>query len=101
MTAPPFLLGATLIFWSWQTGYWIIGLLLAITLEGSRLIRRRYDLSMADFNKISDLCAVIFLGMMIWRYMAGTDSAVRWLPMALFPLLVAQTYSIRGRVPLG
>ena len=36
---PPFLLGAALLFWGWQTDLIVAGVLMAIVLEGSRFAK--------------------------------------------------------------
>ncbi len=36
MKTPPFLLGATLVFWGWQTGFLVPGLVMGVALEGTR-----------------------------------------------------------------
>ena len=42
MKPPPFLLGAALLFWGWQTGFLIVGGLMAVALESPRVIRARW-----------------------------------------------------------
>jgi uncharacterized membrane protein AbrB (regulator of aidB expression) len=39
MKTPPLLLGATLLFWGWHTGFLIGALIIACVIEGSRLVR--------------------------------------------------------------
>ena len=70
-------------------------------LEGSRLVRIRWDLTPRDFYRIADLTALALMGMGIYRFTAGTASMARWLPFALFPLLAAQAYSSEGGVDMG
>ena len=101
MKTPPLLIGASLLFWGWQTGYIVIGIIIAIALEGSRLIKRRWEFSPQDFYRIADLCALIFIGMYAYRFIADTASNARWLPMGLFPLLLGQSFSTVGGVDLG
>lgn len=101
MKTPPLILGAALLFWSWQTGYWFFGPIMALMLEGSRLIKRRWDLSSKDFHRISDLSAIIFMAMVAYRYLADTESMLRWLPMGIFPLILAQAFSSIQGVDMG
>lgn len=101
MKTPPLLIGASLLFWGWQTGYIVIGIILSIALEGSRLVKRRWELSPQDFYRIADLCALIFIGMYAYRFIADTASNARWIPMGLFPLLLGQSLSTVGGVDLG
>ncbi len=98
MKPPSFIIGATLIFWGWQTGLLIPAVIMALVFEGSRFVALRWDFSTTDFNRISDLCTVIFLGMLIYT-LASKSSApailvlLQWLPMSLFPLVVSLAYS--------
>jgi hypothetical protein len=68
MKTPSFILGASLIFWGWQTNLLIPAVVMALVLEGSRLVTVRWDFAASDFNRISDLCTVIFLGMLIYSF---------------------------------
>ncbi len=101
MKPPVMLMGAALVFWGWQTGYLAAGLFMALVIEASNWVRRRWEFSPRDFHRLSDLCALIFLGMAVYRFAAGTASLARWIPMAVFPLLAAQVYSRIGGVDLG
>ncbi|MBU2547194.1 MAG: transglutaminase domain-containing protein [Proteobacteria bacterium] len=101
MKTPPLLLGGALVFWGWQTGYLAIGLVMASILEGSRLTRLRWDFSPVDYNRIADLCALLFGAALVYRYLAEAESAARWLPMAFFPLLAAQAYGTVQGVDMG
>jgi len=98
MKAPSFILGASLIFWGWQTGLLIPAVIMALVLEGSRFVTLRWDFSTSDFNRISDLCTVIFLGMLIYGFASKNSAPVvlvvlQWLPMSFFPLMASQAYS--------
>ena len=101
MKTPPFLIGASLLFWGQQTGFLVIAIPMAIVLEGSRFTQRRWDFSPRDFHRIADLCALIFLGMFVLRFAANTSAMGRWVPMGLFPLLMAQALSTTHGVDLG
>ena len=74
MKTPPLLLAAALLLWGWQTGFWFVAILLAALLEGSRLVRARWDFSQADFNRIWNLCGLLFAGAAIYVF-ASTDGA--------------------------
>jgi hypothetical protein len=106
MKTPSLLLGAGLIFWGWQTGLWILAAVMAIVFEGSRLIRLRWDLSTADFRRISDLCSLLFV--ILLAYLLVSDRSdyflivlVKWLPIIFFPLLVAQAYATSDRIDIS
>jgi hypothetical protein len=103
MKTPVLLLGASLMFWGWQTNHWIWAALMAIILEGSHLIRLRWDLSNADFRRISDMCVILFLILLIYLWMADRTvtfivGLIQWLPVVFLPLLAAQEYSTSDRI---
>ncbi|MCP4399537.1 MAG: transglutaminase domain-containing protein [bacterium] len=105
MKTPILLLGATTIFWGWTTGYLIPALLMAIILETARVASFRWELSLKDFQRVADVCSLIFIGTIIYNYTAfGIDGGdffpLRWLPFSLFPLVLAQVYSVEGTVDL-
>ena len=98
MKTPSFILGASLIFWGWQTNLLIPAVVMALVLEGSRLVTVRWDFSASDFNRISDLCTVIFLGMLIYSFASKNSVPVmlvvlQWLPMTFFLLMASLAYS--------
>jgi len=128
MKPPPLLLGATLLFWGWQSELLPVGALLAIVIESARVIHRRWEFSNEDFSRIWTLCSLLFLGSAIYAFTvndgpaafsgylenpsfanqrnaggasARTASAMfRWLPMIFFPFMAAATFSTRAAVPL-
>jgi len=103
---PPGLLGAALVFWGWQTGVLAVGVVMAALVESRHLVRSRWDLARADFNRVSDLSAVLLVLIAIYQFV-GTDAAravlaiLEWLPLTLFPLVICQLYSTAGAVDLS
>ncbi len=94
----PFLLGATIIFWGWQTGFWIIAIPLAIIYESSRYINWQWDLTTADFRQTSHICTVLLVGVLIYLFISDRSlqlifSFFQWLPVICAPLVIAQAYS--------
>ncbi len=128
MKPPPFLIGAALVFWGWQSGFEIAGIAMALVLEGSRWLKLRWDLSDSDFWRIWTFCAFLFLATIIYAFTsnegpgqfrnlfanpnlvternAGTATGrtaaavVRWMPMSWFLFMAAQAYSSAGGVPV-
>lgn len=95
---PPLLLALALVFWGWQTGLWPAACLMASLVEGARLVPWRWDLARGDFNRVSDLCSLILVGLIV--YLAATTDAphvltliFQWFPLVALPLLLAQLYS--------
>jgi transglutaminase-like putative cysteine protease len=128
MKTPPLLLGATLVFWGWQTGYLPAGLTIAVALEASRSIKARWEFSDEDFTRIWTFCTLVFLAAAVYAFTSNQGpsgfrnffdnpnfftqrnasaatartaaSLVRWLPMVFCLFIAAQAYSSRGGVPL-
>src|ERR1043166_4333566 len=128
MKTPPFLLGASLLFWGWETGFVLPGLLMALVLESSRWVQVRWDISEEDFSRIWIFCTLLFLGTAIYAFTANDGPAdfrgllqnptyfaqrnagaagartaaalVRWLPMIFFFFVAAQVFSSRQGIPL-
>jgi protein-glutamine gamma-glutamyltransferase len=103
---PPGLLGAALLFWGWQTGFAAVALVMATLLEARHLVRSRWDLARADFNRVSDLSAVLLVLIAVYQFI-GADAAravlaiLEWLPLTLLPLVTCQVYSTAGSVDLS
>ena len=128
MKIPPFLLGATLLFWGWQTGYLAAGLAIGAVLELSRLIKARWDFSDEDFTRIWTFCTLVFLAAAVFAFTSNQGPAgfrnffdnpnfftqrtattatartaaslVRWLPMVFCLFIAAQAFSSREGIPL-
>ena len=103
---PPLLLGAALVFWGWQTGVLPVGLAMALALEARTLVRSRWDLQRADFNRVSDLSTVLLVLMGVYQAVANESARavtgiIQWLPLLLFPLVACQLYSTAGRVEVA
>ncbi|MFP4388180.1 MAG: hypothetical protein ACLFPR_04440, partial [Desulfococcaceae bacterium] len=99
------MLAAGLLFWGWQTGLWIPAAAMAGLLEAAPLVRFRWDFSSRELNRVSDLCALLFVGMAAYLFFAGRTvfvvfTLLKWLPMSLFPLVFCQVYGTRDDVDL-
>src|SRR6185437_10431642 len=68
MKTPPFLLGATLLFWGWQTDFLIPGVIMGAVLEGARYVKNRWDLTDEDFKRIWTFCALLFLAAAVYAF---------------------------------
>jgi transglutaminase-like putative cysteine protease len=95
------MLGAALIFWGWQTGFLAAGVAMAVVIEARALLHVRWELSRSDFNRISDVSAVLLAVLAVYQVL-GNDSAkavlgiLQWLPLVVFPLVTCQLYSAAG-----
>ena len=103
MRTPPFLLGAGLLFWGWQTSLWPFAIAIALLLEASRWAPWRLQLTVKEFRRIWDVSALSFTATLI--YLWNTDevavavlSVVQWLPIFMFPIVAAQAYAEESRI---
>jgi hypothetical protein len=103
---PPLILGAATLFWSWQTGLLPVGVAMALLLEARGLVRSRWDLTRADFNRVSDASALLLVLMGVYQGVVNESARavtglIQWLPMVLCPLVACQLYSVTGRVEVA
>jgi len=103
----PLLLAVGLLFWGWFSGFVAVALILAAVLEAPRYVRLRWELSARDFERIADLCTVAFVSALAFQFLQSRHfpdsliSALVWLPMLFFALILAQRYSTAQRVSLS
>ena len=99
---PPFLLGMALLFWGWQQGAIAYALPLAIIVESARWVPWRWNFTDQEFNRISDLSALILVLTVIYIYdshsFRGIYVLLKWLPANLFLLVGAQLFSTRDEI---
>jgi hypothetical protein len=122
---PPLLLGAVLLFWGWQSGLLLVGVVMGIILESARFVKNRWDLSDDDFRRISTFCTLLAFVMVIYAFttreeggsfeglfqgpaaahnasitsIRTSNAFFRWLPMILFFFVAAQMFSTREKIP--
>lgn len=106
MKPASFLLAAALLLWGWQTRLLIPAVAMAAVLEGARFVRVRWELEPRDFNRVADLCTLLFLGVIGYHFITGRFPEtmfviLQWLPIILFPLVASQVYSTTDRVNLS
>ena len=106
MKIPPLIIGVSAILWGMESGRLILGIILALLLEGNHLLRMRYALDEDDFIKISDLTSLVFLAsvaLVLLNYEARFFLRITtgWLPVVLAPLMLAQLYSTGNSVVVG
>jgi protein-glutamine gamma-glutamyltransferase len=104
-TFPSLLLGLAILFWGWQTNFWIIAIPLALILESQPLLRWRWQLSTAELRRAANYgliaggLALLYL-ILAQRSFGLLYTLLQWLPIIFSPLMVAQTYSTRETVYL-
>ncbi|MEJ2760361.1 MAG: transglutaminase domain-containing protein [Gammaproteobacteria bacterium] len=104
-SAPPFTLGASLLFWGWQTGFLLYALPMAVILESPRWIRWRWSISDREFNNVADISGLVFFLLVIYVFSidgaGGIFVILTIMPFVLFLLVMVQHYSQRGSVKLS
>jgi len=105
--APPrLLLGASLLFWGAMTSHALLGLVVALLVEGANWIRFRWDFNSPACSRAWKVCMVLILivGTLTWldgdRYTALPRLMI-WLPLLLLPLMFVQSYGLRDWMPLN
>src|SRR5260221_7982151 len=71
MKPPPFLLGAALLFWGWQTDFLIPGVLMGALIESAVWWKTRWEFSVQDFNRIWVFCALLLLAAALYAFTAN------------------------------
>ncbi len=104
MKTPPLLLAMALLFWGWQADQIIFATFLALTLEGSRFLSPRFELSALEFHRVWNLCLLAFVILIVTIYISnkGLGSiyvVLQWIPLVLAPMVAAQLYSAEGKIP--
>lgn len=129
MRLPPLLLGAVLLFWGWEVDLPYMGGIFAVLIEGVRLTRFRLEWTNDDFNRLWNICALIFIAAAVYAFTANQGPAaisrmvedpslssqrlagessqkiaaslLQWLPMIFFPFLLALALNQRAIVKLA
>ena len=127
LSTPPFLIGAALLFWGWQTGMTSLAVLMAVAVESAHWTKWRVEFSLTDFNRVWDLCSVltVMAGLYCFLNRDGTNELLtlfqashfgeknaavqqlssaavvffQWWPMLLFLMVWVQGYGQREVVP--
>jgi len=106
MITPPFLVGAALGFWGWQSGHPLVGIALGIALEATRYVKLRLELGAVEHSRIADLSTIGFVTLAVLLaanrgISRGILDGFIWAPAALAPVMLAQMLSASGRIPLS
>lgn len=105
-SAPKFYIGAVLIFWGWNTGMLLFALPAAIIFEASYFIRRRYELSLMEYVRISDSSSVLLVSTLVFAFFSSEpqnimQNFIHWFPASLFPIVFAQFYGASDKITIG
>ncbi|MFS8118372.1 MAG: transglutaminase-like domain-containing protein [Microcoleus sp.] len=105
MKMPVMLLGATIIFWGWQTGMWFFALPIALILEAANWLPYRWDFSASDLRRIAKFCLIIFCCLLVYFLVADRSifliyNFLQWLPVVFFPLVAVGVYSVNENLDI-
>ena len=103
MKTPPLLLGVTLLFWGWHTGFFVGAVIIACVLEGSRFVQWRWDVATRDVQRLRRLCVLVLVVMA--GYLLATVEPLRAFlvvislyPLTVLPLVLAYAYGTAGTI---
>lgn len=105
MKPPPLILGAALLFWGWRSGMLWVGVIAGCLIEFSHLIEGRWSFTDKEFNRLWDVCTVLFLSAAVYLRFAddltvGAYKFFDWMPLIFFPMALGYAYSARDAVPM-
>ncbi len=106
MRVPALYIGATLVFWGIESGNLVIATLMALVIESSYILSTKWHLTKQDFVRISDFTSIIFLAavslvLLNYETIYFLKVLIRWLPIILLPLILAQLYSTNEQIIIG
>ncbi len=105
MRPPPGIVGAALLFWGWRASMFWVGALAGVLIELSQVIRGRWNFTDKEFNRLWDICTVLFVSAAIYlRFSEDVTSAAYkffdWMPLIFYPMALGYAYSSRDAVPM-
>ena len=100
MKTPMLLMGAVLVFWGWRTGHLVAALVLAVALEGARVMRARLNWGDREMRRVWDLTVLLCVAAAVFCYVSWEVSEalltfLQWLPMVFFPMMAVQAHNRR------
>ena len=104
MKTPPFIISFALLFWGLMNGikFFFLSIILIAINEGSLIIKKKWDFSEKDFSHVTDLCFLILVIIIVYSIFDNRRTALfhvlKLLPCVVFPLFIAQRYSVQGRI---
>ena len=102
----PTVLLAAAAFWGAATGRPVAALLLAVVVEGVRLVTARWEFGRKEFERVADLVSVALVVLLAWQWFGSRHAGeaivatFTWLPWILAPLVAMQRLDAVGAVPL-
>lgn len=92
--------------WGWSNQTWLAAALLVSLILMSSLISWRWDIDRSQFHRFANISVVLVFSMLAYGYLTESDTnpiytSLKWSPVVIFPVLLAQIYSVRNSVPLS
>ncbi len=93
-------------FWGAMTGRPLLGLLLAVVVEGAHWTRLRWEFNDGAFIRAWRLCALATAGTTALIWLEGNPhqalpQLLTWLPLLLLPMQFVQAYGLRTTMPIS
>jgi transglutaminase-like putative cysteine protease len=102
---PALLLALATGLWGWHQDVLVHALAAAIAIEVARIVPFRWDFDDRDFHRLGDVTGVGLLLLVLVQFtdrgLVGIYGVLRWVPLAMLALLLAQRYSTRRAIPLS
>ncbi|KJU81561.1 transglutaminase-like enzyme, predicted cysteine protease [Candidatus Magnetobacterium bavaricum] len=102
---PPLLIGLAFTFWGWHQQMLILSITLGVVFEAARLVPLRLDINQDRFKALVNLVIILSIVFLTYLYFSQSNKRVWimpfliWMPVLMTPILFAQYYSERGRIP--
>lgn len=105
MRPPPLILGAALLFWGWRVDLLWAGALCGAIIELPHAVKGRWDFSDKEFNRLWDVCTIIFAGVAAYLRFAeeltsGAYKFFQWMPLVFYLMALGLVFSTRDAVPM-
>ena len=75
MKPPPFLLGAALAFWGWQSDLLLPGVAMALIVEAAQFTQARWEFADEDFSRVWTFCSLLFLAAGVYAFTSNEGPA--------------------------
>lgn len=102
---PALILAAAVLLWGWHQSLLIYAVIAAVLVEGVRVVKFRWQFDDSDFNRLGDVTGVGLVLLLVVQFtdhgLTGIYGVLRWFPMVVLGLTLAQLYSTRDSTPLS
>jgi len=105
---PPLFLACAILFWGWRAELLWWAAPMAALLELSNVIAARWEFTEKELRRVWDLCMLLWVGELV-LLVADRDllwgqksfKFFQWLPIPLYPMMLAQVFGNMTTVPLS